>query len=111
VLLRSNIIQTELIRWQRLQLIGYVWRFIVIPQRASTIKLKIPEIVLRTCIISDTLYGNAYFHGLPVGNIFWYGHHIYLKRKIVLYFEFIILAARYQRNRSCEDCQQYIQWQ
>ena len=77
-------------------------------QRSLPVKLEIAEKILRVAVIAFTLYGNAYFYGLLVGNIFRYWHYIYLERKIVLYFEVVIFATRYQSNRSCEDCQEYV---
>jgi hypothetical protein len=35
--------------------------------------LEVAEEILRIAVIACTLYGNAYFYRLPIGNIFRYG--------------------------------------
>src|SRR5690606_1078265 len=94
----GSIIQPELLCGQLVKVIGQVRRFIIILQYALSVKLEVTDEILRVAVISCSLYGNAYLNGLPIGNIFRYRHHFYLKRKIILYFEFIVFATRYQRN-------------
>ena len=102
-----SIIQPELLSLQRIQIVGQIRRFIVILQSSLSVKLKVAKIILRVIIIAGWLYRQPNLHGIPINNFFGYGHCLYLKRKIILYFQFVFATGC---NGTYHDCQQYVHW-
>jgi hypothetical protein len=91
--------------WQKIEIIGHIWRFIIVPQRTLPVKLEIPDKVFRIMEIARPFNGNPYFNRLPVTYLFGYRHNLYLKWIVLLYFQFISFAGG-QQYRANEHCQQ-----
>ena len=103
-----SIIQSELLSLQRVQIVGQIrWR-IVILQSSLSVKLEVTNKVLCVTVIAGWLYRQPNLYGIAINNFFRYGHHLYLKWEIILYFQFVFATGC---NGAYQDCQQYIHWQ